>query len=93
MVREMIVTVALTTRLDALLAPFEARSATVSESGAERRRECLHFGWELNRLQGGVRSPAGARLEALYVDGRVSKNEYLVLAAKLASQGLLAQAR
>ena len=83
----------MTTTLDIkstdLLAPFEAREATTSTAEANRRREGFKFGWELNRLQGGTRSRVGAQLEELYVQGRISKDEYFGLVAALAHDGQL----
>jgi hypothetical protein len=80
-----------TTTLDArihnLLAPFSVRPATTSTAEASRRRDGFRFGWELNRLQGGRRSPAGGQLEELYAQGRISEQEYFDLVAVLAASG------
>lgn len=75
--------------LDVILAPFEARRAITPEDEVGKRREGFRFGWELNRLQGGSRSEAGARLEELFITGRISDAEYTKLAIELARCGLL----
>jgi hypothetical protein len=75
--------------IDTVFAPFEARPVTTSEAEAAERREGFKFGWELNRLQGGVRTPVNERLEDLMVFGKIDKAEYLLLAVELVKQGYL----
>jgi hypothetical protein len=77
------------TPVDELLAPFEARATTTREAEADRRRDGLRFGWELNRLQGGVRTAVSERLEELYAQGKINDTEYLALSVELAKQGHL----
>jgi hypothetical protein len=85
----MTMTAILDTRADDPLARYQARPITTSASEANRRRDGFKFGWELNRMQGGTRSPVGAQLEELYVQGRISKQEYFDLVAALAADGRL----
>jgi hypothetical protein len=77
------------TAADALLAPFEARAPTTDAKEAERRREGLRLGTELNRLQGATRCKLDPRFDDLFVTGRISKEESLTLLLALVRQGLL----
>lgn len=77
------------TTVDALLAPFEARVPTTDAKEAEKRREGLRLGTELNRLQGAKHSKVDARFDDLYVTGRISKEESLTLLLALVRHGLL----
>ena len=76
------------TTVDALLAPFEARIPTTVAKEAEQRREGLRLGTELNRLQGGMHCKVDARLDDLYITGRISKEESLTLLVALVRHGL-----
>ena len=75
--------------LDALLTPFEARPVALQDAEIAERRRGIAFGWELNRIQGAIRSAASERLADLFCTGRVTRDEYVSLAADLARRGLL----
>ena len=74
---------------DELLLPYENRPSTVAGEEAGKRRRGIALGWELNRIQGATRSPLSVRLAELFCTGRITREEYTALSAKLAIRGLL----
>jgi hypothetical protein len=70
--------------LDAILSPFERRRSTLPDATVVDRHAGLEFGWQLNRLQGAQMDNTDRRLAALYISGRVSRDEYVALVRDLA---------
>ena len=75
--------------VDQLFMPYESRPSTTHAAEVATRRSGLDFGWEFNRLQGGVRSDISRRLGELYATGRIDDAEYVQLATELALAGVL----
>lgn len=77
-------------RIDALLAPLEARPLAGSTVEIARRRSALAFGGELSRIQGARFSSTSDRVSELIILGKASRKEAMTIAAELARQELLA---
>lgn len=70
--------------LDRILEPFEKRAVPRGYSGEADRAAGIRLGAELNRLQGAVEGEVEKRLDGLLVSGRISEDEYVLIAGRIA---------
>ncbi len=74
---------------DQILAPYEARAASLSREDKANRRRALAYGDELNLIQGVVPGQAVDRLGRLWCAGQITREEYFDLLGQLGRAGLL----